>query len=95
MAKLYGSKTCQLEFLSDGFRQLLYSDEVRDVTYRTGKAIAADAGDGFAVDVVYGKSGGGTRGRVLVFVEAVTPEAREAEATDKVLTRAAHRRREV
>ena len=92
MAKLYGSKTCRLEFLSDGFKKLLMSDEVRDTVYRTAHAIATDAGDGFTARTFYGR---GAAGRVMATVDADTPEAQMAEATDKVLSRAAHRRREV
>ena len=92
MGKLYGSKTCRLEFLSDGFKKLLMGDEVRDLVYRNAQAIATDAGDGFTASVFYGR---GAAGRVMATVDAVTDEAREAEATDKVLTRAATRKRGV
>ena len=92
MAQTYGNKTCQLEFLSDGFKKLLMGDEVRELVYGTAKAIATDAGDGFTASVFYGR---GAAGRVMATVDADTPEAMRAEATDKVLSRAALRRREV
>ena len=95
MGKTYGNNVCRVEFLSSGFRQLLYSPEVRDVVYRASKAMADSAGEGFGVNIKYGRAGGGTRGRVLAFVSAWTPEAREREAVDKVLTIAATKKVEV
>ena len=87
---LYGNKTCRIEFLSSGFRDLLMGDGVRDEVYRDAQAIARDAGEGFEAKLFYGK---GAAGRVMATVDAETEEARKAEATDKVLTRAATRTR--
>ena len=90
MARTYGSKTVQIEFLSSGFKKLLMSDEVRDTVYQNAQAIARDAGDGFTARIFYGR---GAAGRVMATVDADTPEAMRAEATDKVLSRAASVRR--
>lgn len=90
MARTYGNKTVQIEFLSSGFKKLLMGNEVRDTVYQNAQAIARDAGDGFTARIFYGR---GAAGRVMATVDADTPEAREAEATDKVLSRAASVRR--
>ena len=90
---LYGTPACRIEFLSSGFRALLMGPGVRDYVYRNAKAIAEDAGEGFGVDIRYGQPGSGTRGRVLGFVSAWTPEAREKQASEKVLKIAAERPR--
>lgn len=82
---LYGSKACRIEFLSKGFKTLLMSPEMKDALYRVSSDIARDAGEGFAAHPFYATRAG----RVMVTVDAVTPEARESEATTKVLTRAA------
>lgn len=92
MAKTYGSKTCRIEFLSSGFKALLMGPEVKDTVYRTADLIAKEAGDGFTARTFYGR---GPAGRVMATVDADTYEAREREATEKVLTRAATRRREI
>lgn len=91
MARTYGNKTVQIEFLSSGFKKLLFSPEIRETVYQTAKAIARDAGDGFTPSVYYARQYAG--GRIVGTVFASTPEAREAEATDKVLSRAASVRR--
>ena len=93
MAQTYGNKTVQIEFLSSGFKKLLFSREIRETVYRTAQAIARDAGDGFMPSVYYARQYAG--GRIVGTVFANTPEAMRAEATDKVLSRAALRRREV
>ena len=90
--KLYGNDTCRVQFLESGFRQLLASQEVRDVVLVAANAIAADAGEGFEVKPFRANQ---RDGRIMAKVEADTPKARRAEATDKVLSAAAFRRREV
>lgn len=87
----YGSQTCRVEFLSKGFKALLMSKEMHETVYQVSKAIATDAGEGFEAHPFYGR----TAGRVMATVDAVTDEAREAEATHKALTRAARKTREV
>ena len=92
MAKTYGSNVCRVEFIESGFKQLLMGHEVRDTVYRVADSMAKDAGDGFTARVFYGR---GAAGRVMATVDADTPRARELEATEKVLTIAATKRREV
>ena len=87
---MYGNDRCRIEFLSEGFKALLMSNEVRNYVYENAAGVARDAGDGFVANIFYGR---GAAGRVMATVDAVTPEAREAEATGKVLTRAATRQR--
>ena len=89
----YGSKTCRVEFLSKGFKTLLYSSGVRDTVYNIAQQIARDAGDGFQPGVFYAKNYAG--GRVVGTVNAVTPEAREAQAERKVLHVAAVKPRSI
>ncbi len=92
MGKTYGTDVCRVEFLESGFKQLLMSDEMRDTVYRVANDMARDAGEGFTARTFYGR---GRAGRIMATVDADTPEAREREATEKVLTRAATVRREV
>ena len=92
MARTYGNDACRIEFLSSGFKALLMGAEVRDTVYRVASDMARDAGDGFTPRIFYGR---GAAGRVMATVDADTPQAREREAIDKVLTRAATVRREV
>lgn len=88
----YGNKYCRVEFLSSGFKAMLMSKEMLDTVYRAADGIARDAGEGFTARTFYGR---GAAGRVMATVDADTDEARRAEATDKVLTRAATRQRGV
>ena len=92
MAKTYGNDVCRIEFLESGFKALLMGTEVRDTVYRVANDMARDAGEGFTARTFYGR---GAAGRVMATVDADTPEAREREAVDKVLTRAATVRRAV
>ena len=92
MGKTYGNKVCRVEFLESGFKALLMGPEVRETIYGVSDSIAKEAGDGFTARVFYAR---GPAGRVMATVDADTPEAREREATDKVLTMAATRRREI
>ena len=89
---LYGNDTCRIEFLSDGFRALLMGDGVKQTVYQLAQDIAADAGDGFTAKYFYGR---GKAGRVMATVDAETPEARRAQASDKVLSMAAVKPRSV
>ena len=91
MAVNLGGKVTKLEFVERGFKALLMGNDVRDLLYRTGVEIANDAGPGFAPHPFYGQRAG----RVMVTVDAETDEARALEATEKTLTRAALKRREI
>lgn len=65
-----------------GIAALLRSSEVSDELERRGKAMADAAGPGHSVRRFQG------RDRVRVHVATESPEAMEAEATDRTLTRA-------
>lgn len=72
----------RLEFNYPGFDQLRKSDPVRAELRRRANLIAAEAGEGFEVTEHVGPH------RARASVRAATWDAKRAEATDKVLTRA-------
>jgi len=76
----------RIELNHDGIRQLLCSDEIAAECEKAAQEIAARAGDGFEVKErrIVGYGGG----RVGYAVYTATQEAREAEAEDKVLSKA-------
>ena len=75
----------RFQFISEGWREILNSADVANLVADTGNRIAERAGEGFVYKPQVLKYGGG---RVGGFVVATTHEAREAQAEDKVLTRA-------
>ena len=82
----------RIEFISEGFRQILLSEGCRDLVQSTTDEIAAKAnannnrgGDGFASTVQVGGYGGG---RWIGFVTATDKKASAAESEDQALTRA-------
>ena len=75
----------RLEFISQGFHDLLCSNEMRELVDGHGQDITATAGEGFQRHTFMGGYGGG---RWVCTVRAATPEAVRAEATDKTLTKA-------
>lgn len=88
----------QIKFNSEGFRQILLGDGVRQVVQdatdriaNTANANLTDPGsDGFEGDVVESPrmSGYGNGGRWVGFVRSVDAGAAEDEAENKVLSRA-------
>lgn len=79
----------KIEFNSAGFRNLLFSDGVKNLVQNTTNNIAskanANSGGGFEARVQKGGYGGG---RYIGFVTSTDPSAARAEAEDKALTRA-------
>ena len=75
-----------IELLGDGIRQLLSSAPIGAECEKAAEKIASTAGDGF--EVLSAREMGFGGGRVGYAVHAETYEAKEAEATDKVLTKA-------
>ncbi len=73
------------KFQSSGFRQILTSGGTQAMIRSIGARVAAKAGPGFERREIRGGFGGG---RVIGFVSSTTRQAREAEATDKVLSKA-------
>ena len=81
------SKTkVEIKLLSAGITELLCSAGAQGACEEAAEGVAARAGDGF--EVLPAKRMGFGGGRVGVSVCTATKEAREAEATDKVLTNA-------
>lgn len=76
----------RIELNGEGIRELLMSDAIAKECEKAAEAIAARAGDGFEVLPMRRQGFGG--GRVGYAVKTATQEAREAEATDKVLSKA-------
>lgn len=86
------SKNIRIQFNSDGFRQLLLSDGIRQVVQDTAEEICDKAnannergGTGFSASTQVGGYGGG---RWIGFVSATDKNASAAESEDKALTRA-------
>lgn len=86
------SSTMRIEFNSDGFRQVLLSEGVRELVTTTTEDIRdkADAnnnygGEGFSSTVQVGGYGGG---RWIGFVGTTDKASMIAESEDKALTRA-------
>lgn len=82
--------SARIEFLSDGFRQILLSDGTKQLVTETAENIAARANanggvDGFIPTVIVGGYGGG---RYIGFVNATDKASLIAESEDKALTRA-------
>ncbi|MEE6280149.1 hypothetical protein [Georgenia sp. MJ170] len=80
------AKKFRLELIPEGFTALLTGKEVTEDLQARGRRIASAAGDGFEPKTWQGRYGGSPRS--IVAVEAVTAEAKRAEARDRVLTRA-------
>ena len=81
-----GQTKIQIEWVDAGFQQILSSGEVHAVVMGAGNTIAGRAGDGFECEGYQTK--GLRYDRPAAVVRAVTKEAKEAEAEEKVLTRA-------
>ena len=80
----------RLEFISDGFKQILESDGVRELVQETADNIKDRAnanntrgGQGFESNVIQGNYGGG---RWIGFVKSTDRESDIAESEDKALT---------
>lgn len=80
----------RIVFNSDGFRQLLLSDGVRDLVQNTAEEICDKAngnntrgGEGFVVRTQVGGYGGG---RYVAFVSSTDKNSFIAESEDKALT---------
>lgn len=78
-------KKVRIEFLSQGFREVLLSPEVANELRARAERIADAAGEGFEAEVFTGSFGGG---RHVATVRSDTFTAARAEAEDKALTRA-------
>lgn len=80
----------RLEFISDGFKQILESDGVRELVQETADNIKdrvnannTRGGQGFESNVIQGNYGGG---RWIGFVKSTDRESDIAESEDKALT---------
>lgn len=76
----------RIELNRDGIRELLMSDAIAKECEKAAQSIASRAGEGFEVSELRKMGYGG--GRVGYTVRTDTYEARKAEATDKVLSKA-------
>lgn len=81
-----------IKFNSDGFKQILCGDGVKQLVESTTDSIANNAnannlrgGEGFTADVRIGNYGGG---RWVGFVSTTDMKSRLAESEDKALSRA-------
>lgn len=84
----------RIEFNSEGFRQILFSEGTRQVVSDTAETICAEAnannargGTGFESSTIPGGYGGG---RYIGFVKTTDNASMVAESEDKALTRAVH-----
>lgn len=80
----------RLEFNSEGFKEILESEGVRDLVQETADGIRDRAndnntrgGDGFASNVILGGYGGG---RWIGFVKSTDDKSAIAESEDNALT---------
>lgn len=83
-------KKTRIQFLSEGFHEILTSEEVQGLVMESSQAIANKANqsleaEGFRASTFVGNYGGG---RHIGVVNASTYEAKQEEATNKVLSRA-------
>lgn len=76
----------KIELVSDGIKQLLSSQAIAAECEKAAEKIASTAGDGF--EVLPARKMGFGGGRVGYAVHAESYEAKEAESTDKVLSKA-------
>ena len=79
----------KIEFINEGFRDVLQSEGVKDLLTDVTDQVCADAnanygGDGFKTNVILG----GKAQRYLGFVYAFDKESAIAESEDSALTRA-------
>lgn len=82
------AKRVRIEFNTEGFRQLLQSDEVKGLVEENTNAILERAGGedaGFSANVYEAGYGGG---RWAGTVRTASYDAAKAEAADKTLTKA-------
>lgn len=86
------AKQIRLEFNSDGFKQILKSDGVKELVKEQTDTIKDRANgnidgesEGFSSEVIYGGYGGG---RWVGFVNTTDAASQRAEAEDKALSRA-------
>lgn len=80
------SATVRIELLSDGIRELLMSQPIAAECEKAAHNIASRAGEGF--EVLPARQMGFGGGRIGYAVHAATYDAKVAEATDKVLSKA-------
>lgn len=78
----------RIEFISEGFRQVLLSEGTKQVVEEAAEQIKDRAnanygGDGFESNVIVGGYGGG---RYIGFVKATDKESMIAESENKALT---------
>lgn len=76
----------RLEFLNEGFQQVINSSHVRSLVESTAQDVAARAGDGFEVTPVAMNFGGSPRPGATI--RTTDDESRKAEAERKALSRA-------
>lgn len=81
-------QSVRIQFISEGFRQILLSEGTKQVVEQTAEEIKDRAnanygGDGFQANVIVGAYGGG---RYVGFVNATDKWSLKAESEDKALT---------
>lgn len=84
----------KIEFISQGFKDILLSEGVKLQVECIAKNIQAEANsgvtedsDGFSANVIAGGYGGG---RYVGFVTSIDEKAAQAESENKVLSKAVH-----
>ena len=84
----------RIEFVSQGFKDILFSPGTKELVQNTANTIQANANagapadsEGFSANVIAGGYGGG---RYVGFVTSIENAAAEAESENKVLTGAVH-----
>ena len=77
-----GARIDKIEFIDQGFRDLLLCNGTKDMIVNKAGQIATRAGEGFSYDVVQGYNGT----RWIAFIHSDTPEAAKEEAENKILS---------
>ena len=78
------TKKIEIQFIDKGFRDVMLSQGAQDKISYEAELIKNKAGQGFTTDVIKGYFGT----RWIAFVHSDTREAAQAEAENKVLSKA-------
>lgn len=77
-----GAKVEKIEFIDEGFREILLSGGTKELISSKAAQIASRAGEGFSSEVMVGYNGS----RWIAFVHSDDKEAAKEEAENKILS---------
>ena len=79
-------KLDRIDFISDGFRQILASDGVGNLVAETAESIANEAGEGFVATSFHGRNDGRWLGYVRPTDKKSSVEASENQAMERAIS---------